>query len=210
MNFFFQTILVIHIVAGFTALLSGAVAMGVVKGSFLHKRSGKIFFYAMLFACGSSLLLAWFKENDFLFQIGVFTAYQNLSGERALRNKRLMPAARDLGLTLIGGVNGLWMLFSSQPVLIVFGMLSLFLVIGESHVFYKVYRGQDIAGNAWLRKHIGMMLGAYIGTLTAFLVVNTSGNLPSLLVWLTPTIVLVPLLIYWSRKYASPQKVFNP
>jgi uncharacterized membrane protein len=209
MNILFQSVLVIHIITGYTALLSGAMAMGVIKGSLLHKRSGKIFFYAMLLGCGSGLVLAWLKGSVFLFNVGVFTAYQNLSGERALRNKKLLPAARDIGLSLIGGANGVWMVFSNQSVLIVFGLLSLFLVIGESRVFYKAWRGQIIPHNAWLRKHIGMMMGAYIGTLTAFLVVNASGNLPVLLVWLTPTIVLVPLLIYWSRKYASPQKIYN-
>jgi type IV secretory pathway component VirB8 len=45
------------------------------------------------------------------------------------------------------------------------------------------------------------MIGAYIASITAFLVVNNT-ILPGVVAWLLPTAVLVPVLIKWSRKYA--------
>jgi hypothetical protein len=43
------------------------------------------------------------------------------------------------------------------------------------------------------------MCGAYIASLTAFLVVNVK-ILPSLIVWLLPTMVITPLIFIWSKK----------
>lgn len=51
----------------------------------------------------------------------------------------------------------------------------------------------------WLYAHIIGMWGGYIATLTAFLVVNVH-FLPSVLVWLLPTVVGVPLIISVLRR----------
>jgi hypothetical protein len=43
------------------------------------------------------------------------------------------------------------------------------------------------------------MTGSYIASSTAFLVVNNT-ILPGIIAWLIPTVLLVPLIIMWSRK----------
>jgi len=48
---------------------------------------------------------------------------------------------------------------------------------------------------AWLRRHLGNMIGSYIAVFTAFLVVNGNGHW---LIWLGPTMAFTPLLIYWN------------
>jgi len=45
-----------------------------------------------------------------------------------------------------------------------------------------------------------MMLGGYISTCTAFLVVNFTEVQYPVLVWLLPTIIGTPLIAYWTRK----------
>lgn len=48
------------------------------------------------------------------------------------------------------------------------------------------------------------MMGSYIAALTAFIVVN-AGNfpfqIPQFIIWLGPTVILVPLSLYWSKPY---------
>jgi hypothetical protein len=51
----------------------------------------------------------------------------------------------------------------------------------------------------WLTEHLGAMIISTIATITAFLVVKIGAG--GLLVWFVPTIVGVPLLIYWRRTY---------
>jgi hypothetical protein len=51
-----------------------------------------------------------------------------------------------------------------------------------------------------------MMLGAYISTATAFLVVNiTMINYPWV-TWLVPTFIGTPLIVYWTNKYTIKNK----
>lgn len=47
---------------------------------------------------------------------------------------------------------------------------------------------------------MGNMLGAYIATVSAFSVVNLT-LLPSIVRWLWPTTVGVPLILLWIRHY---------
>jgi uncharacterized membrane protein YjdF len=49
------------------------------------------------------------------------------------------------------------------------------------------------------------MTGAYIASLTAFAVVNTPNRL-SFLPWLLPAIIIVPLIIKWTKKYKMKQQ----
>lgn len=53
----------------------------------------------------------------------------------------------------------------------------------------------------WLKKHIGNMLGSYIGAITAF-VVNQSEYipLPPIVLWLGPTVVIVPMIVTELKK----------
>ncbi|MEJ7684882.1 MAG: hypothetical protein WKG06_44950 [Segetibacter sp.] len=44
------------------------------------------------------------------------------------------------------------------------------------------------------------MTGSYVASATAFLVVNNK-ILPNIIAWLLPTIIIVPLIVSWTRKY---------
>lgn len=45
------------------------------------------------------------------------------------------------------------------------------------------------------------MVGAYIASFTAFIVVNYT-LIPNLVAWLLPTVNIVPLIIYWIKKWS--------
>ena len=80
-------------------------------------------------------------------------------------------------------------------VFVVFGFISLRFVYTD----WQNYTGKAKEKNYWLLAHLQRMTGAYIASLTAFLVVNKI--LPGIIVWLLPTVILTPLIIVWTRKY---------
>ncbi|HNY54314.1 MAG TPA: hypothetical protein PKI86_01755, partial [Chitinophagales bacterium] len=80
-------------------------------------------------------------------------------------------------------------------VFVVFGFISLRFVYTD----WQNYTGKAKEKNYWLLAHLQRMTGAYIASLTAFLVVNKI--LPGIIVWLLPTVILTPLIIAWTRKY---------
>jgi uncharacterized membrane protein len=198
--------LILHITGGYLALTSGLLAMISPKGQRLHRISGSLFYYSMMVVGISSLVLSVIIANTFMFHIGLFVLYQNHGGRKALQVKTLKPDWLDFTVVGIALINGIFMLVSMNIVLLVFGGISLFLTTGDLWTFRKVLNGVTIPRLAWLRKHIGMMIGAYIGTITAFLVVNIASFEPAWLIWLAPTFILVPLMRYWTHKYTKPSQ----
>jgi uncharacterized membrane protein len=190
-----------HIVAGNLALICGLISMISKKGKLLHRRAGIIFFYSMIAVTISSIYLSIVKDIPFLLHIGIFVFYQTYNGWRTLKIKSQHPSIFDWILQLIALVNGIFMMVSMQIVLLVFGGISLFLVFNDVRLFINVYRGNAIPRMTWLVRHIGNMIGAFIGALSAFLVVNFSFPGPYWIVWLAPTIIFVPLMRYWTWVY---------
>jgi len=207
MQFFFKTLLVLHIFTGFLALLFGFIAMIVKKGGKVHRLVGKIFFFSMLGVTASALLISLIKKNQFLLFIAIFSFYQNYMGYRALKEKSLEPLPIDWLVLIVGSVNALFMLCSFNIVLMVFGTINLLLVSGNFRVNILLGRKKALPPLTWLKRHIGMMIGAYIATVTAFIVVNdkwfVSPLVPSWLPWLLPTIVLGPLIVYFTKKFTG-------
>jgi uncharacterized membrane protein YwzB len=193
--------LILHISAGFTALFAGTLVQLFKKGTLTHRRLGLVFYYAMLMTGASALWLAFIRESEFLFCIGVFALYQTLSGKRAIENKSLNPTWLDYFLSFIAFANGVYMIFTLNIVLVVFGALCTSLAVQDGWLYLKLRRGKELEKNAWLRKHIGMMMGSYIATFTAFLVVNINDFEPAWLLWLSPTFVFVPVMSVYQRKY---------
>jgi hypothetical protein len=196
-------LLILHISGGYFALGSGFLSMASKHGQRVHRISGSLFFYSMLVVGFTALALSLIKQNTFLLHIGIFVLYQNYSGRKALLVKSLRADWLDYAIVFIAFINGLFMVLNWNVVLLVFGGLSMFLSVSDMITFREVALGKPIAKLAWLRKHIGMMIGAYIGTITAFLVVNTPPISPGWLVWLAPTFILVPLMRFWTRKYTK-------
>ena len=216
MNILFYLLLTLHIIGGVTGLLTGSVNLTRRKGDKLHRSVGKVFTFAMLAAAISALGLSVIHPNYFLFIIGSFTIYLVGTGNRYLYLKMLghdvKPNITDWVLTL--GMMVLGMVFILSGTVRVsngnsFGIAYIvFGAIGLSSVRKDLanYRGKAHQRHFWLAAHIQRMTGAYIAALTAFLVVNAQFmpfQLPSLVAWLLPTIVLTPLIFKWTAKYAG-------
>jgi len=162
-----------------------------------------VFFWCMLLIASTAVVLSTFRLNLFLLLIAFFAFYNTISGYRSIRNKSLRPTVFDWLITATGLITGILMISTLNTVLLVFGSLSLVLSINDTRAYLLIGKGKEAPRFAWLIKHIGMMMGAYIATFTAFIVVNISYDPAPWLPWLAPTMTGVPLLIFWQRKYAN-------
>ena len=216
MDTLFKMVLIIHIIAGSIGLFTGTINIIRKKGDKPHVLVGKFFFYGMIINAIAGFIMSIMHENIFLLIIAVFSFYMTATGQRFLSLKKLdkgqRPKSIDWMITstmilfaisfIVYGV----LLIASQKnfgiVLVVFGMISLLMARKD----IALYRGKIKFKNYWLLLHIQRMIGAYIAALTAFLVVNNT-YLPPIVAWLMPTVILTPLIFYWSRKYAIQKSV---
>jgi hypothetical protein len=143
--------------------------------------------------------------------VGVFTLYMVGSGQLYLdrhnntTSKHLQWTITTLmllaGILFVGvGVLALTKTNLFGLVFVTFGCLGL-LFVRQDFINHKE---KSVLKNYWLVAHLQRMTGGFIAALTAFLVVNEKyfpEQIPSLLYWLLPTIVLTPMIIKWSRKY---------
>lgn len=203
----FTILLTIHIILGSMSLLLGLFVLVTKKGDKRHKKIGILYFYSMVGAALISIPMSIMHSNTFLLIIGIFTTYMLLTGKRYLQKKRENQVKiLDWILTVFMGICGLSFLFFGGKslvngtlfgiVLIVFGLVSSLFVFQD----YSNFRGKSSVKNYWLTTHLQRMMGSYISTTTAFLVVNNT-FLPSIVAWLLPSAALVPFIIIWSRKY---------
>lgn len=209
METIFKILLFAHIAAGAVALVAGPVALLVKKGGPTHVRAGLVFYHAMLVAAGASLVLAVMHPNPFLFAVGIFSGYMNLTGRRYLTQKQRGRAnqAGDFekilaGLMLVGclylvGFGGYLLLRQNWfgTVFVFFGFISGQMLRDD----FKVIAGREVPKNFWLRQHIVRMIGTCIASFTAFLVVNLAEKL-GFVTWLLPSVVFAPLISYWLRR----------
>jgi len=193
-----------HAAFGGIALCIGTISIIVKKGSKLHKRAGKVFYFSMLVSALTSLVIAMLPnhENPFLFSIGVFTIYLLLTGYRGLRFKGREVVLRiDSIISICTVVTGIGMLLTPvlmnqniNIVLFVFGLLAALFGIRD----LRLYKNKELLKKSWLKIHIGKMTGAYISAVSAFLVVNDLFY--SLLNWFLPTILGSLYITYWILK----------
>ena len=231
LHFIDRALVISHVVAGMLALVMGPLAMLTSKGGVNHRRWGKIYFWGMAWIFISVFALAFFRFSFFLLVIAVFSFYQALTGYRALYRKQPDQGRGPTGfdwlsaaLSALFGAGfvawGVLGLLNLQPTSllpygtslpfsilgILFGLQSLNLAFVDMRSFSR--KPDD--KNWWWFFHMSRFGGAYIATVTAFVVQNISRYLPAQFAWVTwvaPALVGSPLLaawiIYYRRKFAA-------
>lgn len=219
MEFILKFILFLHVAAGITTLLSGPVAIFYnFKNQRNHRIAGKVFLYAMIIVCVSSIL-GYIKRPDsifyqFLLCIALIVGAGIIRGVRSIL---MMKGARitkfDLAYSIALGILGLvmvgrsvWLLRTdimiAFPILFgVFGAGAINDAIKNIRIFSKSVQFKP---NDWLKLHLNSMLGAFIASTTAF-TVNVAHGIPWYLQWFGPTLLLVPVIVYFSRKVSKPR-----
>ena len=164
MDAVFKVFLVLHIMGGTVGLLTGLLNVLRIKGDKKHIIAGRLFFYSMLVAGVTSLVLSILHPNYFLFIVGVFTLYMVGTGYRYIRMRMLnnneKPKLVDWIITLtmlLGGVLfigfGVLHLIKSNLfglVFLAFGLLGLLFV----RLDFKNYKAKSEIKNYWLIAHL--------------------------------------------------------
>ena len=207
MENFIKIIIYIHAFFGGIGLLAGTVLMFSKKGNQLHKQLGKIFSVGMMVSSILSLFICLFPNhhNSFLFMIGIFTIYMILIGNRVLNYKKksyqnkldkVISGSMFLtGIVMIGLTFYQKIVNDSFPILLLlFGALGLFM----SYKDFKFYANLE-NHKKWLMSHVGKMVGAYIASVTAFLVAG-AGFGSNMYAWILPSVIGTIYIIAWGRK----------
>lgn len=205
----FNILLGIHIATGTLSLFVGGYIMFARKGDNRHKKIGNNYYYSMLINACTAIPMSYLHPNLFLFLIGIWTLYMLITGKRYLKLKSMNDVSEiDWIITIISAITAMVFLFlgfkflsgsnSFGYVVISFASLMSLMAIQD----FLNYKGKSKVKNFFITTHIQRMVGSYIATTTAFLVVNNT-VLPSILAWLLPTIVLTPFIVVWSRKWRT-------
>ncbi|CAM1343560.1 DUF2306 domain-containing protein [Tenacibaculum amylolyticum] len=198
-----QILILTHVGFGGIALISGAISMIAKKGNWYHKKSGKVFYYALLTSALISLVVSLIPnhQSPFFFCLGLFSLYFIIGGYRSLTfkiknaslwlDKIIACLIILVGLTMMiypillnGKIN--IVLFYFGAVSIVFGVIDLLL-----------FQNSNKTKRNWLNIHLTKMIGAYLVAATAFVVNQSFLGIWS---WFLPTIIGNIYLFYWLIK----------
>jgi uncharacterized membrane protein len=215
MNILTTVLLILHVIAGFTALIAGGIASYTRKGGKGHRSSGKWYFWAMTGVFITAVAVSILKDRVFLFMIGFFSYYFVVRGYRQLYLKGLGKSQKAAGLdwavTSVALLFGIGLIvfavlqklngISFWPVPFVFGIVSGSFAIADMRLYIK---GPSFKQH-WLAGHIVSMGAGYIATWTAFVVTNIK-FLPPVFVWLAPSVIGSVFISMSIRKYIKPKK----
>jgi uncharacterized membrane protein len=223
----FSVFRILHIIAGFVALLIFWIPMVTRKGGKVHNRIGWIYVWAMGVVSVSAFYMGiyrvLFDENAdqdrvsfswFLIFISILSGASAWYGIRVLRFKKRKGVHRNLvdlfvSILLVStgigiGVYG----FSIDSGLITYFPI-LGLVLGGIQLNYWLRK--PVKRQHWYFEHFGGMISCCISTVTAFTVFGAPRLLniqsTNLLLWMLPSFVLVPVLIgftiFYSKKFSN-------
>lgn len=204
-----QILIYSHALLGSIALFSGLISLIAKKGKKVHKKMGRLFYYTMLLSALTALIIASLPkhESSFLFIIGIFSSYFIITGYRALRFKdKNINLKKDKLISWIMAFTALLMIFYNplvhQKINIVLTVLGILGLIFSTRDLI-LYKNIDKLNNAWLKLHLGKMIGGYISATTAFVVVNNF--FPSFYGWFVPGTIGGFYIIYWIKKLNKKQ-----
>lgn len=210
-----------HVGFGFAALVLFWIPIVVKKGGKLHNRIGWVYVVAMSGVAFTAVYMALWRllldENKtdttiafawFLMFIAILSAVTAFFGIRTLRARRAKRSASTLEWFASG------LLFLSSICISIYGifksdlLLGLFPLLTGAQIGYvqlNYWRKQKANYIESINAHFTGMLACSISTLTAFTVFGAPRLLgienQNFLVWLAPSFVIAPIIIYFSRKY---------
>lgn len=207
------TTLAIHIAAGSIGILAGFLALAVVKGARLHRKSGMVFVYAMVTMAlvGATIAALWNKAPGANVPVGVLTAYLVITGFTTVRphasarfDRALVGVALALTLTLFtfafevlisptGKLYGM----PASPFL-VFGSIGLLASVGDLRLI-RSGGVHTIRGAPRLTRHLWRMCTALL--IAAFSFFLGQAKVIPKPIRIVPLLFIPPLLVLGTLLY---------
>lgn len=210
-------IVLFHVIAGIVALAVFPIPLFTRKGGKAHARAGWIYAGAMYAVAFSAFVITPYRffldpartEKSrfaalFLFFIALFALTSLQQGVYVLTRKRKGEAlftlktlglpvallAVSVGIIAVGAIYG-------KALFLVFGTIA-------GRVAYKeISYWRNTTG--WLVFHLENMFVCCIATVTAFAVTAVPRLFPqldTLVVWISPTVVMVPWMLWFIRRFS--------
>ena len=200
----------LHIAGGTLGLLCAMGALASRKGGKMHVGCGRFFIGGMAVAGVTAVALAVIASDAFLLSIALFSGAQVFAGWRYARLRDGEANWLDTWVTAMLGVVSIWMIWRGTEMLLgnnslglallFFGLIGILLAWRD----FKVRR-RGAVGSLRIRLHMARMMGGTIAAVTAVMVVNVSLG-PPWLVWILPSLVMVPWIFWWARRIPTPAK----
>ena len=207
-----QATLAIHIVAGALALVFGYVALFSTKGSRLHRRSGRLFVYAMLTMALGGFVVAAGRSVAPAINIpaALLTAYLVVTSLTTIRPPRSGARASQVGALLVAlgiGVSSLGFAFEAianggarqgMPAFpfFLFGIVALLASAGD----LRLLRSGSPRGAARIARHLWRMCFALLIAALSFFIGQADEFPPALRIMpllALPMLVVLGALFYW-------------
>jgi len=164
----------IHVVAGTVALLTGLMALLVSKRKQIHKDIGRVFLLFLGVAIVTALFGVFiFSRNTFLLVITVLSGYLGYSGYRALQTKSNKPVLGDIITAVAALLSVLYFVYYFKSVGMIWNPVIIYSTVGYlvlviSYDFIRYLIPAAAYANLWLYEHILKMVSAFSGLLSAF------------------------------------------
>jgi len=207
----YKLLLGIHVVAGNLALLSAAGAVAFAKGGRAHAWIGRVFTIGMTIIFVTAVPMTLIKPNLFLLLVALFNFYLTATGWLRAKNRKGVPTgiewALGTGMALIAvgmAARGVMMLTAGASMgVVLLGFAGIGGVLALRDL--SGLRRQAFRGKERIVSHLTRMLGGTTGAITAFVVTNVRFE-PAFVLWLLPSVVLTPVIIYWARRVRQPAR----
>ena len=207
-----QTTLYLHIFAGALALVFGYVALFASKGSRLHRRSGRLFVYAMLAMALGGFVIAAGRSVAPAINVpaALLTAYLVVTSLATIRPPRSGSRVLQVGALLVAlGVGFSSLAFAFEAVanggarqgmpafpFFLFGIVALLASAGD----LRLLRSGSLQGAARIARHLWRMCFALLIAALSFFIGQADEFPPALRIMpllALPMLIVLGALIYW-------------
>lgn len=224
----YKTILLIHVAFGFLALATGIVPMVARKGGKVHKFWGNVYYWSMFGVFITTLMLFALRPTQLRLQfflcIAVLSFYFTFSGDRVLKMKKSVTQATVLdrvaaglaltfGLAMLGYATYATIGLQNYFIAILFVAFGTLITINARQDLRLFFGKIDSQKMHWYFGHIAKIMGAYIATVTAFLV-NMTRYLPKdtsvyvqLIPWMAPGVLLGIGTSYYAKRQREKRNI---
>ena len=204
-------LMLVHVVGGSAALLSGAAALTVRKGGRPHARAGTIFFASMLVMTLTGALIAALKPERATAVIGILTCYLVATSWRSAKRRDgragrfemaglvialgCAAALLSFGLIAMNSPRGRIDLLPYQPMFVFAAMAAIAAALDLAFLL-----GRQLTGAQRIGRHLWRMSAAMLIATTSFFQGQQDifpDAVRGMAIWYAPALGVLAAMLFW-------------